>query len=376
MLCSSCTDTIDVDVQLATSIDSVEVVNANQGVYTAHFNPIFTSGNRLEYKSTDETTWKVKNISNGYARAGSQKFNIIPRFNSTVEVRLASLVNGVWESGCSYFIDVPCKNMFLSTPEQRMAFCAGDSALVRVGIAGGYGAKSILWSNGATTKRTYAQQGETLYVTVTDATGCVKTDSITATTIDAATAPSNLVVTRSGALITCSFSPSNLNANQTLIGYRIAYRLKGTQQWTNNPSTNPSTTQILDWNNSGIPAGNYEFVAFARYWENGVKVNSNFSCITVKGYNGVGGKSEGADAAEPTDVPNISVYPNPTDNILYVQASENSSLILVDMNGKTLTQLTTEAVETSIDVSSYAQGVYMLKIQTGEAVETRRIVRK
>ena len=33
-----------------------------------------------------------------------------------------------------------------------------DSALVRVGYAGGRGAKSILWSNGATTKRTYAQQ--------------------------------------------------------------------------------------------------------------------------------------------------------------------------------------------------------------------------
>ena len=131
----------------------------------------------------------------------------------------------------------------------------------------------------------------------------------------------------------------------------------------------------MNWTGSGIPAGNYEFVVFARYRENGVATNSNFSCITVKGYNGVGGKSEGADAAEPADVPNISVYPNPTDNILYIQAPENSTLMLVDMNGKTLTQLTTEAVETSIDMSSYAQGVYMLQIQTGEAVETRRIVR-
>ena len=74
--------------------------------------------------------------------------------------------------------------------------------------------------------------------------------------------------------------------------------------------------------------------------------------------------------------PGLNAFPNPTQEILIVQAPENSSLMPVDMNGKTLTQLTTESVETAIDVSSYAQGVYVLQIQTGEAVETRRIVRK
>jgi hypothetical protein len=72
----------------------------------------------------------------------------------------------------------------------------------------------------------------------------------------------------------------------------------------------------------------------------------------------------------------LNAFPNPTQDILYVQAPENSSLMLVDMNGKTIRQLTTERVETSIDMSCYAQGVYMLQIQTGNAVETRRIVRK
>jgi surface protein len=72
----------------------------------------------------------------------------------------------------------------------------------------------------------------------------------------------------------------------------------------------------------------------------------------------------------------LNAFPNPTQDILYVQAPKNSSFMVMDMNGKTLTQLTTERVETSIDMSSYAQGVYMLQIQTGEAVETRRIVKK
>jgi surface protein len=72
----------------------------------------------------------------------------------------------------------------------------------------------------------------------------------------------------------------------------------------------------------------------------------------------------------------LNVFPNPTKDILYVQAPENSSLILVDINGKTIRQLTTERVETSIDMSSYAQGIYVLQILIGEAVETRMIVRK
>jgi len=264
--------------------------------------------------------------------------------------------------------------MTVQAVEQKAAFCSSDSVLVRAGYSGGQGAKTYLWSNGATTKRTHAQQGQTLSVTVTDATGCSVTDSITASTLASTPVPTNLQVTTSGAVISASWTASTMGAGQSLIGYRMAYRLRNTQTWNKTPLTT-NTSYTMNWTGTGIPAGNYEFVVFARYRENGVATNSNFSCITVKGYNGVGGKSEGADAAEPTDVPNISVYPNPTDNILYVQAPENSNLFLVDMHGKTLTQLTTEAVETSIDVSSYAQGVYMLQIQTGEAVETRRIVR-
>ena len=65
---------------------------------------------------------------------------------------------------CEVSFTTPCRPMTLQTAEQNAARCQGDSALVRVGYAGGRGAKSILWSNGATTKRTYAQQGQTLTV--------------------------------------------------------------------------------------------------------------------------------------------------------------------------------------------------------------------
>jgi surface protein len=355
-------------------LDSISSVNDSKGIYQTHFNGLASNGSySLEWKLSSDTTWRSKALSRGSLLNGSQKFNVSPWFNDSVDVRITK-TGSLQSRGCST-IAVPCKPMTVQAVEQRAAFCSTDSVFVRAGYSGGQGAKTYLWSNGATTKRTHAQQGQTLSVTVTDATGCSVTDSITASTLASTPAPTNLQVTTSGAVISASWTASTMGAGQSLIGYRMAYRLRNTQTWNKTPLTT-NTSYTMNWTGSGNPAGNYEFVVFARYRENGVATNSNFSCITVKGYNGVGGKSEGADSAEPTDVRSISVYPNPTDNILYVQAPENSSLMLVDMNGKTLTQLTTETVETSIDMSSYAQGVYMLQIQTEEAAETMRIVRK
>ena len=95
----------------------------------------------------------------------------------------------------------------LQMVEVDPAFCAGDSSLVRVGYAGGFGAKSILWSNGQTTKFVFADQGEKLTVTVSDAAGCSQTDSITASVINTATSPTDFFVARNAAILTASWNP-------------------------------------------------------------------------------------------------------------------------------------------------------------------------
>ena len=351
-------------------LDSVVEVNHNQGVYQAFFRGLTPSSYRLEWKSATDTLWRSKPIFS--AASGQQKFNIVPLYSDSIDVRIIEVAG---KEGCISSLVTPCKGMNLQLVEQKSAFCAGDSALVRVGIAGGYGAKSILWSNGATTKRTYAQQGETLTVAVTDASGCSLTDSITASTINTSTSPSDLFVARNAAILTARWKAPILTAGQSVLFYRVNYRLRGTSSWISTTAVT-DTFSVLNWNGSGIAAGNYEFMVVARINDSGTKYTSEPSCRYVRGYNGVGGKAEVSDGTEPTGLPSISVYPNPTDNILYVHAPESSSLQLIDVNGKTLIQLTTEGIETAIDMSSYAQGVYMLQIQTGEAVETRRIVRK
>ena len=355
-------------------LDSVVPFIHNQGVYQAFFSGLTGSSTyRIEWKSAEDSVWRSKPIFT--PSSGQQKFNLIPWFNTQIHVRVKEDIGGgTWKFGCTYVLDVPCKDLILQMVEVDPAFCAGDSSLVRVGYAGGFGAKSILWSNGQTTKFVFADQGEKLTVTVSDAAGCSQTDSITASVINTATSPTDFFVARNAAILTASWNPPLLSVGQTVLFYRVNYRLRGTTTWTTTPVVT-DTFSIMDWNGSGIAAGNYEFMVVARINDNGTKYTSEPSCKYVRGYNGVGGKSEGTNGTQPIEVRSISVYPNPTDNILYIQAPENSRLFLVDMHGKTIVQVTSENVETSMDMSHCAQGVYILQILTGMTVETRRIVR-
>ncbi len=129
----------------------------------------------------------------------------------------------------------------------------------------------------------------------------------------------------------------------------------------------------MDWTGSGNPAGNYEFCCSDSYRENGVVRVPTFAPV-VKGYNGVGNKSEGSSQGL-TQGSNVSVYPNPAEDVLYVQAPLSSALALMDMQGKTIVRHTSTAVETSLDLSALAQGVYLLHVETPSGSFSQRVVR-
>jgi surface protein len=352
-------------------LDSIAPINADKGIYRAYYSGLAVDDSfHLEWKSRADSTWRSKMLSRAALLSGSQKFNASPWFNDSVDVRISRTGSQQFR-GCSS-LQTNCKPMTLQLVEQRPAFCAADSVLLRAGHSGGQGGKTYLWSNGATTKRTYADQGETLTVTVTDATGCSISDSITASTLAPTPVPINLLVTTSGANISASWTAPALSSGQNLIGYRLAYRLRNTQAWTKAPLTT-STSYSMDWTGSGNPAGNYEFAVLTRYHENGVVRSSNLSCKLVKGYNGVGNKSEDSNQGS-AEASKVSVYPNPAQDMLYVQAPLSSELVLMDMQGKTIIRRTSTAVETSLDLSSFTQGVYMLHVQTSWGSFSQRVV--
>ena len=225
------------------AVSSFSAVNHNQGVYLASF-PANSSASRwfFQWRKKGDAAWRTKGATS--KTSTGQRVNITPWFNTDVEYRLSTVYGSDTIYGCIETVAITNKTMTLSTAEQNAATCDGDSALVRVGYAGGQGVKTILWSNGATTKRTKAAQGETLTVTVTDATGHSETGSITAGVLGlTSAAPSNVSTTRSGTVVTVNWTASTMGAGQSLISYRVQYRLRNAA-WT---VSTLSTTMDIDF---------------------------------------------------------------------------------------------------------------------------------
>ena len=78
---------------------------------------------------------------------------------------------------------------------------------------------------------------------------------------------------------------------------------------------------------------------------------------------------------------NCKVYPNPTPDIIVLSvedyALENLSLLLYDMQGKTLQNRKVSGTETNISMADYAASTYFLKvIDNSKEIKTFKIVKK
>ena len=356
-----------------TTIDSIVAVNANSGVYRAYFDTLAGISWELEYKGVQDSVWRTKTINKSLQK--SQKFNITPSFGTDVLVRIITQDASGTIVSCEETIQVPCKLQNLNIITQIEAFCEGDSVLLRAGYSGGYRTPAFLWSNGATTKRTYVNQGEKLVVTVTDLAGCSVTDSITVPFLNTVGAPTAFNLSKDNATTyTGSWTASSLPAGVSLIGYRMAYRQANVGASWVTTSLSSNTTATVDFTGSGNVSANYEFTAFARINDNGSVFNTEYACLDRKFYNGSGGKSDGQSFDENGNTI-ISIYPNPTNSKVYVQAELGAKIQLFDLQGKLLSQKEALSNETAFDMSLYANGVYLMKITTNEGLTSEQVMK-
>lgn len=82
---------------------------------------------------------------------------------------------------------------------------------------------------------------------------------------------------------------------------------------------------------------------------------------------------------ELVDVTLLSVYPNPTADVLVLRTGElkNASFSVSNAEGATLFSAAVRGEETSIDFSGYAAGVYYLTLtQKGRAIKTFSIIKQ
>lgn len=71
----------------------------------------------------------------------------------------------------------------------------------------------------------------------------------------------------------------------------------------------------------------------------------------------------------------VSVYPNPTCNILNIEAENILSVTILDMSGKVVYFVDENCSSTSIDLSGFANAEYMIKVETQNGRSLKRIIK-
>ncbi|MDR0365118.1 MAG: S8 family serine peptidase [Bacteroidales bacterium] len=119
-----------------------------------------------------------------------------------------------------------------------------------------------------------------------------------------------------------------------------------------NISENSYTDQELD------PLAVYCYTVTAVCYGNLESNESDVVCHSLTGLNKIDQK--------------INIYPNPTQNIFYIEGTPIKSVIVFDMLGKKIIQTSCNDSKISIDMSSYSQGIYLIEIETAENIKINR----
>lgn len=77
--------------------------------------------------------------------------------------------------------------------------------------------------------------------------------------------------------------------------------------------------------------------------------------------------------------PVTAVFPNPTNGLLTIQLKEVNqplTIQLLDLTGRVIISSSLNSMETSIDLSNYASGEYLLNVTSGDAIlNTLKIIK-
>jgi hypothetical protein len=210
------------------------------------------------------------------------------------------------------------------------SFCAGNSLILNAQNAGA----TYLWSTGSSTQTINVNATGIYGVGVTDINGCKGSDTIQVTAN-----PSPIV--NLGADVTINAASYIINAGNA----------GSTYLWNTG-----ATTQTLT-----------------------VTINGTYS-VTVTNANGCSTSDTIKVTFEPTGIKDVNtaehlvkVIPNPTKDIIHIQTDDdkliNQLATLTDAYGRVLRTITIKSKSQELSLDNLAQGMYFLKIQTGETLK-------
>ncbi len=285
--------------------------------------------------SNDGTVdYTAQNISHTFTSSGNYTIKFVA-YNATSKDSIVRTA----------FITVaPAINMTIDVV-QNVTCNGGTNGSLRVNPNGGNGSYAMRWNNNQTGTVVTGLSAGTYTVTLTDGFNC------SATGVKTITQPQPISVSINTQLV----SVNNYSATLNVSGGTVPYT------YTVNNATIPSSTL------SNLASGNYAVV---------IKDNNN--CL----------KNTSFSIAAPTDVneiesqfENLNVYPNPTKSNININISlkepKTMNVELFDLSGQIVFQDVYENIrdkQTNIDLSTLANGTYLLKFGLPEGNTFRKII--
>ena len=87
--------------------------------------------------------------------------------------------------------------------------------------------------------------------------------------------------------------------------------------------------------------------------------------------------NEDIDIVDISSVSEVKVYPNPTVNIIHVEAEQMSHVEIYDNEGRVLQNRDTyDASSVTLDLSYYPSGIYYVRIHTPNNVTIQKVVKR
>jgi hypothetical protein len=293
--------------------------------------------------------------------------------------------------------------------------CAGATASL---VATGAPSNSYLWSNTQTTPTVFVTPAATTVysVTATSTLNCSKTvtTSVTVNTI-ALTLTSNTAICNGGEVVLTAggvntytwshntslhFAQVTVNPSLTTTYNFVGNDSKNclhtgavTVSVNPNPNINVTATQnticvgetatltatganTYSWSNQTTGANMTVTASFATTYNFSVTGTDSKGCMTTQGFALKADKCTGI--YESPAIAGFKVYPNPTNGEFVVELSNGleKEIVISDISGRILVSEKTTKDALSVNINSYAAGIYYVKVTSDKNVEVVRIIKQ
>jgi len=130
-------------------------------------------------------------------------------------------------------------------------------------------------------------------------------------------------------------------------------------------TTNGGTSWTLD-NSGNYVISNYYSLSFSQ--------GKGYAC-GISGYSKNNAAPQGIDDQESNNQ-EFSVYPNPANEIIELSAPQNSQIEILNIEGQIIKSIIADENKTTVDVSNFVQGMYFVKVKTGNGIGVRKFVKE